>query len=350
MAFEELKKRIVSAPVLVLPNDRQPFQIKSDSSNFASGRVLQQLSEDDGKWHPVAFLSKSLTPVEQNYDVHDKELLAIVRLSGASSNGATSSKARATRLRYGQTTRIWNISGPPRTSTGGKRDGPFTFPASTIPSITTWDPQWANWMHSLVERNKGVVLLDPSVFQIHALRATLVRGQEVDILRDIRECMEEEGTTEEPVAVAAQRLRRAKAMGQVHKTEWDETDGLLTFNGRIYVPDSKDLRQRIIVQYHNSRVAGHPGCMKTLELISRDYWWPQIGRHVGSFTRTCEECLRNKVICHCPIGELNPIRPPEGRWEQISVDFIVELPDSHGFDAIMVVVDSVTKRPSLHPD
>ncbi len=77
MAFEELKKRIVSAPVLVLPNDRQPFRIKSDSSNFASGGVLQQLSEDDGKWHPVAFLSKSLTPVERNYDVHDKELLAI---------------------------------------------------------------------------------------------------------------------------------------------------------------------------------------------------------------------------------------------------------------------------------
>ncbi len=96
------------------------------------------------------------------------------------------------------------------------------------------------------EDNKGVVLLDPSVFQIHALRATLVRGQEVDILRDIRECMEGEGTTEEPVAAAAQRLRRAKATGQVHKTEWDETDGLLTFNGRIYVPDSKDLRQRII--------------------------------------------------------------------------------------------------------
>ncbi len=62
VAFEELKKRIVSAPVLVLPNDRQPFRIKSDSSNFASGGVLQQLSEDDGKWHPVAFLSKSLTP------------------------------------------------------------------------------------------------------------------------------------------------------------------------------------------------------------------------------------------------------------------------------------------------
>ncbi len=76
VAFEELKKRIVSAPVLVLPNNRQPFRIKSDSSNFASSGVLQQLSEDNRKWHLVAFLSKSLTPVEWNYNVHDKELLA----------------------------------------------------------------------------------------------------------------------------------------------------------------------------------------------------------------------------------------------------------------------------------
>ena len=65
-AFAALKERIISAPVLTLPNDRQPFRIKADSSDFASGGVLQQLSEDDGKWHPVAFLSKSLSAVERN--------------------------------------------------------------------------------------------------------------------------------------------------------------------------------------------------------------------------------------------------------------------------------------------
>ena len=74
-----LKARITSAPVLILPDEHQPFWVKADASDFATGRVLQQLSKEDDKWHPVAFISKSLSLVEWNYEVHDKELLVIVR-------------------------------------------------------------------------------------------------------------------------------------------------------------------------------------------------------------------------------------------------------------------------------
>ena len=67
------------APILALPDNSQPFRIKADSSDFATGAVLSQQSPEDNKWHPVAFLSKSLSPVEWNYEMHDKEMLAIVR-------------------------------------------------------------------------------------------------------------------------------------------------------------------------------------------------------------------------------------------------------------------------------
>ena len=108
------------------------------------------------------------------------------------------------------------------------------------------------------------------------MRAMLIRGPEKTILQDIREGLATHKATEEPVAAAACQLRRDKTHGQLRTPEWGEVDGLLTFHGRIDVPDSRDLRRRIITQYHNSQVAGHPGRMKTLELISRDYWWPQI--------------------------------------------------------------------------
>jgi hypothetical protein len=77
-AFEELCHRVISTPVFILPTDDKPFRIEADSSNYTTGAVLSQLCKEDNKWHPVAFLSKSLNPVECNYKSHDKEMLAII--------------------------------------------------------------------------------------------------------------------------------------------------------------------------------------------------------------------------------------------------------------------------------
>jgi len=79
VAFKDLKTVVTTAPVLVSPQELDPFRIEGDSSDFTTGAVLSQQSPTDGKWHPVAFYSKSLSSVEQNYEIHDKEMLAIIR-------------------------------------------------------------------------------------------------------------------------------------------------------------------------------------------------------------------------------------------------------------------------------
>jgi len=78
-AFEDLKTAVTTTLVLVSPKELDPFRIEADSSDFAIGAVLSQQSMTDGKWHPVAFYSKSLSFMEQNYEIHDKEMLAIIR-------------------------------------------------------------------------------------------------------------------------------------------------------------------------------------------------------------------------------------------------------------------------------
>lgn len=77
MAFMELKAAVTSAPVLALPTDVGAYRVECDSSDFATGAVLLQLQ--DSKWRPLGFLSKSLSNVERNYKIHDKELLAVMR-------------------------------------------------------------------------------------------------------------------------------------------------------------------------------------------------------------------------------------------------------------------------------
>jgi hypothetical protein len=78
-AFQELKNRITCAPVLVLVDDLKPFHVEADSSDVATGAVFSQQSEVDSKWHPIAYLSKSLSAVKRNYEIHDKEMLAIIQ-------------------------------------------------------------------------------------------------------------------------------------------------------------------------------------------------------------------------------------------------------------------------------
>jgi hypothetical protein len=78
-AFQELKNCITHAPVLVLADDLNPFRVEANSSDVATGAVLSQQSDVDSKWHPIAYLSKSLSAVKHNYEIHNKEMLAIIQ-------------------------------------------------------------------------------------------------------------------------------------------------------------------------------------------------------------------------------------------------------------------------------
>jgi len=77
-AFEALKKTFTTAPVLRIPNDKDPFKLSTNTSNFATGAVLSQKDMQTNLWHPVAFFSKSLDVHERNYEIYDKELLAVI--------------------------------------------------------------------------------------------------------------------------------------------------------------------------------------------------------------------------------------------------------------------------------
>ena len=77
-AFKELKKRFTEEPVLAAPDIDKKMRMEVDVSDYATGGVLS-MKCGDGRWRPVAFLSKSLNETERNYKIHDKEMLAIIR-------------------------------------------------------------------------------------------------------------------------------------------------------------------------------------------------------------------------------------------------------------------------------
>ena len=90
-------------------------------------------------------------------------------------------------------------------------------------------------------------------------------------------------------------------------------------------------------------VEGHGGQWKTVELVTRNFWWLGVTKEVKRYVEGCDACQHNKNCTEQPAGKLMPNSIPERPWTYISVDFITKLLLAQGYDSILVVVNRLTK-------
>ena len=114
--------------------------------------------------------------------------------------------------------------------------------------------------------NSNITLLTPGFFAVRALEGLEAVGEERDILKDIRRGTRD-GEHEEAIAKVVKEIKTTHDRS-VRSAEWSLVDGILYFRGKVYVPDSFDLRRRIVSLCHDTKISGHAGRWKTLELVS----------------------------------------------------------------------------------
>lgn len=387
-AFDDLKTAFTEAPVLASFDWEKDVILETDASDYVSAGVLSQYG-DDGILRPVAFFSKKHSATECNYEIYDKELLAIVRcfeewrpeLEGASSPVKVITDHK--NLEYFTTTKLlnrrqarwseflsrFNFRIVYRPGKEGVKPDALTRRSEDLPQEgderllhqsqvvlkrENFEPSGTNECESAapepqlapidanrqppcpIKPKKTVRFLAQTRREIESARPRW--NEELSVLFDV-------GYVEDPIPRSALKALEENASRHPLLTlaECENRDGHLYYGNRIYVPDLPELKAKLLESCHASPIAGHPGVSKTYEILDREYYWPQMLGYVKRWVANCHQCRRAKPGREGRQGLLKPLPVPERSWKDISVDFITHLPASRGYDAIMVVVDRLTK-------
>jgi hypothetical protein len=324
---------VTSAPVLAFPDLERPFELEVDASAFAVGAILFQ-RDDQGRKRDVGYYSKALNPAERNYDIWDREFLAVIKALGNWRHILIGTPHKITvwtdhaNLQYYRQPQKVNR----RVARGINFMAEFPLELKHIAGRKNRaDPLSRRPDYDDGSKdNEDVVALPDHLF--------------VKIIKT-------SGFDSMVAVLQRQQAPLMKEWEDKHNLRMDK-DGHFRKGITLVVPQDDKLRRDLVELVHNSPTAGHPGIDKTHKALLREYWWPGCKEFVRQYVKGCATCQANKPITHRNNPPLNPITPQDGAlpFQTISIDFIVKLPTSEGYDSIMTVTDhDCTKAVILVP-
>ena len=304
--------------------------------------------------HPVAYFSKRLSPAECNYEIYDKELLAIIRcfeqwrpeLEGAGfpikvlsdhknlQYFTTTKQLTHRQARWSEYLSRFRFSITYRPGVQGQKPDALTRRTQDAPALE----------EARAYRNQ--TLLRPELFDPPAedLTVHVLEMTERSIEQIIIDEYPNDEFIQETLKLMQDGIRRSK---KISLSECEARGNRLYYRNRLVVPDHDELKLKLLEHVHDLPVAGHPGRGKTLELLQREYYWPNMHNTTRRYVSSCHICRRAKVSHETYNGLLKPLPAPDRRWKDVSIDFVVDLPVSKGCTNIMVVIDRLSKMRHL---
>ncbi|KAD1573174.1 hypothetical protein E3N88_42603 [Mikania micrantha] len=316
-AFDLLKQKLCSAPILSLPDGCEDFVVYCDASKQRLGCVLMQREK------VISYASRQLKVHEKNYTTHDLELGAVVfalkiwrhYLYGTKCTIFTDHKS------------LQHIFGQKELNMRQRR---WVELIGDYDCAIKYHPGKANVVADALSRKEITKRVRALQLTIHSELPNQIRVAQQEALKKENLALE--------------------AMRGMDKQMKQKDDGAYYLMDRIWIPHYGGLREVVMDEAHKSRYSIHPGSDKMYHDLRATYWWPNMKSEIAIYVSKCLTCSKVKVEYQKPSGLLQQPEIPVWKWEQISMDFITKLPKtSSGCDTIWVIVDRLTKSAHFLP-
>ena len=310
-SFQNLKNRLLTAPVLALPDFNKIFEVECDASICGVGAVLSQ------NGHPVAFHSEKLTASRKNWTTYEQELYAVVRAC-----------------------KVWEPYLVQREFVV-LTDHIALKQINGTSDNNRMHSRWFSFLQRFEFTIKHRSGASNKVVDALSRKSSLLTVLRVEVVAF--EALKELYSTDEDFSEIWDRcLHKDNSKG------FRISDGFLFKDNRLCIPNTS-LRLQLVKDLHSGGLAGHFGRDKTLAQVENRYYWPGQKKEVERFVQRCTRCQQAKGTQQ-NTGLYTPLPVPEGPWIDLSMDFVVGLPKtSKGLDSIFVVVDRFSKMVHFIP-
>jgi hypothetical protein len=319
-AFLSLKAALMAAPVLALPDFSSSFDIHTDASGVGIGAVLSQ------KGHPIAYLSKALSPRAQAFSTYEKECLALI----------LAVEKWKSYLQHKEFTIYTDhkslIHLESQQLTNSIQHKAFCKLLGLQYKVKYKEGR-ANNVADALSRC-------PDTSELAAISISKPRWLEIVVDSYLRD-------------PEAKELLTQLSVHSPNSQGYSLHDGIIKYNGRIWLGNHDEAKQAILLALHSSGIGGHSGFTATDHKVRSLFAWPQLKEDVKKYVAHCTVCQQAKSEHVGTPGLLQPLPIPDKAWDIVSLDFIEGLPKSGRYDTILVVIDKFTKCghfiPLSHP-
>lgn len=324
-AFQLLKEKLVTAPVMTCPDFNKPFTLQTDASSFGVGWVLAQGSEDTGE-QVIAYGSRSLSKQERKMSATERECLAVI--------------------------------------TAIEANRPYLEGADNFTVVT--DHHSLLWLHNLKDPtgrlSRWALRLQPYRFNIVHRKGKEHHGPDA-LSRAVADNSSDQSHDESEVNFNLITIpnpvrdrwyiKMVKSVKEkpLHHPQW-RIDGEVLYKktGDWHLVVPKEARPAVYEECHAHPTAGHLGIFKTYQRIAQVYYWPKMRHDVTQYVNRCATCLQYKPEQKAPAGLMGRQKDVCRPWQLISTDIMGPMPRSpRGSKYLLVVADWFTKFALLFP-